>query len=109
MRSRVRRVSFQRTINACFAGYVVQAVVNNFVPLLFVMFQDSYQIPLSKITLLITVNFIVQLLVDLAATRFLDRIGYRASAVTAHVFAALGLIGIGVLPDIFPSPFLLKA
>ena len=50
-------------------------------------------------------NFIVQLLVDLAATRFVDRIGYRASAVTAHVFAALGLIGIGVLPDIFPSPF----
>ena len=54
-------VSFQRTMYACFVGYVVQAVVNNFIPLLFVMFQDSYQIPLSRITLLITVNFIFQL------------------------------------------------
>ena len=50
--------SCQRTIYACYAGYVVQAVVNNFVPLLFVMFERSYQIPLSRITLLITVNFL---------------------------------------------------
>ena len=71
--------SCQRTIYACYAGYVVQAVVNNFVPLLFVMFERSYQIPLSRITLLITVNFCIQLGVDLLSTWFLDRIGYRAA------------------------------
>ena len=100
---------YTKTIRACFVGYIVQAIVNNFVPLLFLTFQNSYQIPLSQITLLVTFNFGVQLLVDLISVKFVDRIGYRASAVTAHVFAALGLIGIGVLPDIFPSPFLLKA
>lgn len=105
MRSRVRRVSFQRTINACFAGYVVQAVVNNFVPLLFVMFQDSYQIPLSKITLLITVNFIFQLVIDILSAGFIDKIGYKTSVIIAHFCAAAGLISLTVLPEIFGDPF----
>ena len=105
MRSRVRRVSFQRTINACFAGYVVQAVVNNFVPLLFVMFQDSYQIPLSKITLLITVNFIFQLVIDILSAGFIDKIGYKTSVIIAHFCAAAGLISLTVLPEVFGDPF----
>ena len=105
MRSRVRRVSFQRTINACFAGYVVQAVVNNFVPLLFVMFQDSYQIPLSKITLLITVNFVFQLVIDILSAGFIDKIGYKTSVIIAHFCAAAGLISLTVLPEIFGEPF----
>ena len=105
MRSRVRRVSFQRTINACFAGYVVQAVVNNFVPLLFVMFQDSYQIPLSKITLLITVNFVFQLVIDILSAGFIDKIGYKTSVIIAHFCAAAGLISLTVLPEVFRDPF----
>ena len=105
MRSSVRRVSFQRTINACFAGYVVQAVVNNFVPLLFVMFQDSYQIPLSKITLLITVNFVFQLVIDILSAGFIDKIGYKTSVIIAHFCAAAGLISLTVLPEIFGDPF----
>ena len=105
MRSRVRRVSFQRTINACFAGYVVQAVVNNFVPLLFVMFQDSYQIPLSKITLLITVNFVFQLVIDILSAAFIDKIGYKTSVIIAHFCAAAGLISLTVLPEVFGDPF----
>ena len=55
--------NYKRTIYACFIGYIVQAIVNNFVPLLFVTFQKSYNIPLSKITMLITLNFLIQLLV----------------------------------------------
>ena len=105
MRSRVRRVSFQRTKNACFAGYVVQAVVNNFVPLLYVMFQDSYQIPLSKITLLITVNFVFQLVIDILSAGFIDKIGYKTSVIIAHFCAAAGLISLTVLPEIFGDPF----
>ena len=89
--------SCQRTIYACYAGYVVQAVVNNFVPLLFVMFERSYQIPLSRITLLITVNFCIQLGVDLLSTWFLDRIGYRAAESLrgggTALFALLALAG----------------
>ena len=67
--------AYNRTVNACFVGYVVQAIVNNFVPLLFLTFQRSFGIPLSKITLLVTLNFGVQLLVDLLSALFVDRIG----------------------------------
>ena len=59
---------YNKTIAACFTGYIVQAIVNNFTPLLFLFFQRSYQIPLSQITLLVTFNFGIQLLVDLYRT-----------------------------------------
>ena len=57
-----------------------------FVPLLFLTFEETYQIPLSRITLLVTINFAVQLLVDLLAIGFVDRIGYRVSILIAHIF-----------------------
>ena len=77
-------------MNACFIAYIVQAIINNFVPLLFLRFQEGYGIPLSKITLLVTVNFGIQLAVDLASAGFVDRIGYRASMLIAHICAAAG-------------------
>ena len=83
---------YNKTITACFVGYIVQAIVNNFVPLLFLFFQKNYHVPISQITLLVTFNFGIQLLVDLLSVRFVDRIGYRVSMVMAHVLAAAGLI-----------------
>lgn len=98
-------MKYRSTMNACFTGYIVQAIVNNFVPLLFVTFQNSWHIPLSRITMLITVNFIIQLSVDLASAGFVDKLGYRASAVTAHLFSAAGLLMLPFLPDMMPDPF----
>ncbi len=95
----------QKTITACFIGYIVQAIVNNFVPLLFVTFQNSYQVSLSQITALITVNFMVQLLVDLLSAGWIDRIGYRASILLAHLFSAAGFLSLTVLPEVLPDAF----
>lgn len=97
---------YNKTIYACFVAYVVQAVVNNFVPLLFLTFQRTYHIPLSQITLLVTINFAVQLLVDLLSISFVDRIGYRISMIAAHAFSAAGLLSLTILPDLLSSPFL---
>ena len=96
---------YNKTVYACFTGYVVQAIVNNFAPLLFLTFQGSYGIPLSKITMLVTINFILQLLVDLVSIGFADRIGYRASMMLAHIFVAAGLVSLTVLPEVFEDPF----
>ena len=96
--------SFSKTITACFIGYIVQAIINNFVPLLFLTFQSTYRIPLSQITMLVTVNFGLQLLIDLASVTFVDKIGYRASMLIAHICAAMGLLSLAVLPDILPEP-----
>ena len=97
--------AYNRTISACFVGYIVQAIVNNFAPLLFLTFQRSYGISLSRITLLVTLNFGVQLLVDLVSVSFVDRIGYRASMILAHVFSVLGLVSLTVLPEMTADPF----
>lgn len=96
---------YNKTVTACFVGSIVQAVVNNFVPLLFLTFQRNYHIPLSQITLLVTFNFGIQLLVDLLSVGFVDRIGYRVSMVMAHVLSAAGLVLLTILPEVLDSPF----
>lgn len=96
---------YQRTIYACFIGYIVQAIINNFVPLLFLTFESTYHIPLSQITMLITFNFGIQLLVDLLSTGFIDKIGYRASVIMAHIFSAAGLLGLAILPELLPNAY----
>lgn len=96
---------YNKTIISCFVGYIVQAIINNFIPLLFLTFQGSYGISLSKITLLVTFNFGAQLVVDIIAISFVDKIGYRASMIIAHVFAAAGLVSLTVLPELFADPF----
>lgn len=98
--------TYRSTIGACLIGYIVQAVVNNFAPLLFLTFQSTYGIALSKITALITVNFAIQLTIDLIATFIVDKLGYRISAVIAHSCAAGGIICLTLLPSIMPDPFI---
>lgn len=97
---------FRHTVRACYAGYITQAAVNNFAPLLFLTFQREYGIPLTQIGMLITINFFTQLMTDLLSAKFADRIGYRKCAVGAHIFAAVGLLGLGIFPEIFPTPFM---
>ncbi len=99
------RSPYQKTMYACFIGYIVQAVVNNFVPLLFVTFQKTYQISLPKITFLITINFLIQLLVDMLSAGFVDKIGYRASIILAHVCVAAGLLSLTILPELLPNAY----
>ena len=96
---------YNKTVAACFVGYIVQAIVNNFVPLLFLTFQRTYHIPLSQITLLVTLNFGMQLLVDLVSVRFVDKAGYRVSMIVAHILSAAGLILLTVLPELLDTPF----
>lgn len=98
----MKRLSYRFSLGAAFLVYVVQATVNTYLPLLFVIFQSNYGIPLSRITLLITINFSVQLLVDLLSVGFIDKIGYRAGAIIAQYFCVAGFILLAVLPDILP-------
>lgn len=96
---------YNKTMTACFVGYIVQAIIVNFVPLLFLTFQRQYHLPLSQITMLITFNFGVQLLVDMAAVGFVDKLGYRFCMILAHILSACGLISLTFLPEILPSAF----
>ena len=90
--------NYSLTIKAAFLGYVVQAVVNNFVPLLFVRMQSEFGIPLGKITLLVTFNFGIQLLIDMFSTPVIEKIGYRASMLISNASVIIGLILLTILP-----------
>ena len=96
---------YNRTMRACFLSYIVQALVVCFAPLLFLTFHQTYGIPLSKITLLVTFNFLLQLCVDAASVKFLDRIGYRAAAVLANGCSAVGLVLLAVLPEVMSNAY----
>ncbi len=99
------RTSYKHTLAASYIGYVTQAIVNNFAPLLFLTFSTEWDIPLPRMALLVSVNFGIQLTVDLICAGLGDRMGYRVPIVLAHVLAAAGLVGLGVFPRLFPDPY----
>lgn len=99
------KLTYSHTVRACYFGYITQGIVNNLAPLLFLTFISNGWASLSQITLLSTLNFTFQLLIDLLSARFVDKIGYRRCIVVAHVFSALGLMGMAVLPPLFGVPF----
>ena len=96
---------FRSTIAASFVGYIVQAIVNNFAPLLFLTFRSDYRLSLDQISVLVTFNFGMQLLIDLLASQIIEKLRYRTLLVAAHLFAGIGMIAMGILPDIMPNAF----
>ena len=82
--------SYEHTIYACYIGYITQAIVNNFAPLLFLTFISDYSLTLSQVAVITSVNFFVQLCVDLLSSKFIDKIGYRKSVIAAHIMSAAG-------------------
>lgn len=99
------RNNYRHTMKACYLGYIGSAIINNYAPLLFLTFQSSFGISLDKITLLVTMNFGIQLIVDLLSAKFVDRIGYRISIVAAQLFSAAGLVALATLPVILPNAY----
>jgi len=97
--------NYELTIKAAFLGYVVQAIVNNFLPLLFIQLQSEFDIPLSQITILITINFIIQLLIDLLSAPVIERIGYRVSMLISNASVIAGLILLSILPGKISNPY----
>ncbi len=99
------RDNYNHTLFASYIGYITQAVINNYAPLLFLTFVRRFDLSLDRIALITTINFGVQLLVDLASAKLVDRIGYRVCIVAAHLFAAAGLISLAVLPGLLPDAY----
>jgi hypothetical protein len=97
--------NYKLTMTCCFGSSLVQSTVVNFLPLLFVMFHESFGIPLPQIALFVTLNFLVQLTVDFFAAVWVDYLGYKAGQVLAHVFCSSGLALLAILPDAMPTPF----
>ena len=100
-----RQNNYKKTLTACYLGFVTQAISANFAPLLFLTFKSTYGITLEKIAMIPMVFYLAQLLIDLAATKFADKIGYRTCVVASQVLSAAGLAAMAFLPDLLSLPF----
>ena len=100
------KYTYRHTLYASYLGYITQAIINNLAPLLFVTFQKEFHISLEQIGLLISFNFAVQIATDLAAVKYVDKIGYRKAAVIAHVLSFSGIVALAVFPFLFLNPYL---
>ena len=98
--------NYNKTLTACYLGFITQAIVANFTPLLFLKFHKDYQIPLGTIALISTVFFLTQLIVDVTCSYVADHIGYRKCIVVSEICSGAGLIGLAFLPDLFSNPFI---
>lgn len=90
---------------ACYTGYFVQAIINNLAPIFYVIFQNQFHISYTKISWLIMINFVTQFVVDFSSVKLIQKLGYRKSVVSAHVFSAVGLVCLGVLPNVMSHPY----
>lgn len=99
-------VSYQNTLKGSYVSYCIQAIVNNYPPLLFLVFQRSFDLSLAMLTGLITLNFAVQLVTDFICIWWVDRLGYRRAMVMAHSFVFVGLICMATLPFLLPIPYI---
>ena len=97
--------NYKATIAASFLGYITQAIMLNFPPLLYIFFQDEYGLTLSQVSFLITANIIVELVVDVIVSKIASRVGYRPLVLSATAFAILGLLSMFLLPMIIPNKF----
>jgi len=98
--------NYKKTLISCYLGFITQAISSNFTPLLFLTFKGTYAISLEMIALIPMIFYLTQLLVDLVATKFADKIGYRTCVVTSQLVSAVGLILMAFLPDLMPNPFI---
>ena len=97
--------NYKKTLIACYFGFITQSISANFAPLLFLTFKSTYGIGFEMIALIPLVFYLTQLLIDLAATKFADKIGYRVCVVSSQILSAAGLVLMAVLPELLPVPF----
>ncbi len=102
----IKKLNYKKTLVACYLGFVTQAISANLAPLLFLTFKGAYGITLEKIAIIPLVFYLTQLLVDLVATKFADKIGYRICVVLSQILSAVGLVLMAILPDVMSSPFM---
>ena len=99
------KLTARHTVRASYVGYLTQAITINFAPLLFITFENTYQISMGKISLLIAVSFLTQLTADAIWAKFSTAFNPRAGAILAHVCAVVGMTGFAWLPEVLPSPY----
>lgn len=102
----MKNPNYKLTVAACCITSMTQAITLNLSPMFFVVFNEQFGINLTKISLLITLNFIIQLFMDLTAPLYVDRVGYRACIIFGMVASIIGIAALGMLPLVLENRYI---
>lgn len=100
-----QKKNYRKTLIACYLGFVTQAISANFTPLLFLTFKGTYNIRLEQLALIPLVFYFTQLLVDIIAAKYADKIGYRLCVIASQILSSIGLLFLTFLPELMPNAF----
>ncbi len=95
-------IKYLPTKIAGYVGFFVQAIVNNFLPILFIALQNVYMLNYEQLANLMLINFLAQIFVDSITPKIAEKFGYRATAFLSQLITFLGLAFLGLLPHIMP-------
>ena len=98
--SMLSRFTYRSTFYACSSAFVVGAVINNLPSLFFVIFQDWFGVSYAQISLLVTVHFLTQLIVDAICAGFIHQLRWRTCICVSCFFSFAGLLLLGIIPQI---------
>ncbi len=93
-------LNWRRTKMACYMGYITQAINVNLAPLLFIIFQNEFGFTFEQIGRIILINFGTQIVADIIATKYVDRIGYRPAVLAALLLSVAGLVSLSFMPGL---------
>ena len=97
---------YKKTRLSCYIAYIVQAVINNFLPILFIIFRREYNLSYEKIGRIVFINFFVQFIADILTPLIVKKIGYRGAAILCQGLAAVGLLLLSVFTLVFSDVYI---
>lgn len=97
------RKNYTRLKAACYATNLSMSVVGNISPVLFLTFNDSYNISFTLLGFLVLINFVTQLLIDLVFSFFSHKFNIPLTVRVTPVIAFCGLIFYACAPLLFPD------
>jgi MFS family permease len=95
--------SYQLTTISCFVGIFCQAISSNITAILFIPLMTLYGLSYVHLGLLVGINFTTQVMVDIIASRLVDRFGFRVFVLPSDILAVIGLVLFGLTPFIFSN------
>ena len=86
---------------ACYIANASTAIVTNFPPILFLTFRALYGISYSMIGLLVVINFVTQLLIDVAFSLFSEKFNIKKTIRLMPILTACGYLFYALMPYFF--------
>lgn len=98
--------SYNLTRAAAHMSSFTQGAVITLVPLLFVPIRNDIGLSYTSLATLLSINFITQLITDLALSRVADKYGYKPFVLLSNALIFSGFVLFSLSSDLFSNPYI---